>query len=86
MHILVPVFLDTAFGSRWEGLRNKKWSAYGLPRVMRSQRGIRDRRHTLAISAQLEPESLICFRRSSSAGVHGVFVRLFLAGGACAAG
>lgn len=40
----------------------------------------------LAISAQLEPESLICFRRSSSAGVHGVFVRLFLAGGACGAG
>lgn len=40
----------------------------------------------MAISAQLEPESLICFRRSSSAGVHGVFVRLFLAGGGCAAG
>ena len=37
---------------------------------------------TLAISAQLFPASLICFSRSSSAGVQGVFVLLFLAGGA----
>lgn len=40
---------------------------------------------TLAISAQLCPASRICLRRSSSAGVHGVFVRLFLAGGGWAA-
>lgn len=33
--------------------------------------------YTLAISLQLFPESLICLRRCSSAGVHGVFVRLF---------
>ncbi len=36
---------------------------------------------TLAISAQLLPVSRICFSRSSSAGVQGVFVLLFLAGG-----
>src|SRR4051794_2178379 len=39
---------------------------------------------TLAISAQLLPASRICFSRSSSAGVHGVFVLLFLAGGGLA--
>ena len=36
---------------------------------------------TLAISAQLFPASRIAFSRCSSAGVHGVLVRLFLAGG-----
>lgn len=83
VHILVPVFLDTALGSRWEGLRNKDGQLW-LVRVTRAEPGTQG--HTLAISAQLEPESLICFRRSSSAGVHGVFVLLFLAGGAWAAG
>lgn len=39
---------------------------------------------TFAISLQLFPASLICFNRSSSAGVHGVFVRLFLSLGSCA--
>jgi hypothetical protein len=38
-------------------------------------------RLTLAISAQLLPASRICFNRSSSAGVHGVFVLLFFEGG-----
>jgi hypothetical protein len=38
--------------------------------------------NVLAISAQLLPASRICFRRCSSAGVHGVFVRPFFAGGA----
>jgi hypothetical protein len=36
---------------------------------------------TFAISAQLLPASLIVFNLCSSAGVHGVFVRLFFAGG-----
>jgi len=36
---------------------------------------------TFAISAQLFPASLIVFNLCSSAGVQGVFVRLFLAGG-----
>jgi len=40
---------------------------------------------TFAISLQLLPASRICFSRCSSAGVHGVFVRLFLALGSCAA-
>ena len=39
---------------------------------------------TFAISLQLFPASLICFSLNSSAGVHGVFVRLFLAFGSCA--
>lgn len=38
-----------------------------------------------AISAQLLPASLICFKRNSSAGVQGVLVRLFLAGGGAGA-
>jgi hypothetical protein len=38
-------------------------------------------RLTLAISAQLFPASLMFFNLCSSAGVHGVFVRLFFAGG-----
>ena len=38
-------------------------------------------RPTFAMSAQLSPASLIVFSRCSSAGVHGVFVRDFLAGG-----
>jgi hypothetical protein len=37
---------------------------------------------TFAISAQLLPASLIVFNLCSSAGVQGVFVRLFFAGGA----
>ncbi len=37
---------------------------------------------TFAISAQLLPASLICLSLSSSAGVHGVFVLFFFAGGA----
>ena len=37
---------------------------------------------TFAISAQLLPASLIFFNLCSSAGVQGVLVRLFLAGGA----
>jgi len=36
---------------------------------------------TFAISLQLLPASLICFNLCSSAGVHGVFVRPFFAGG-----
>jgi hypothetical protein len=36
---------------------------------------------TFAISAQLFPASRMFFSRSSSAGVHGVLVRLFLGGG-----
>lgn len=36
---------------------------------------------TLAISAQLFPWSRICLSLSSSAGVHGVLVRLFFTGG-----
>jgi hypothetical protein len=39
---------------------------------------------TFAISLQEFPASLICFNLSSSAGVHGVFVRLFLGLGSCA--
>jgi hypothetical protein len=39
---------------------------------------------TFAISLQEFPASLICFNLSSSAGVHGVFVRLFLSFGSCA--
>ena len=35
---------------------------------------------TFAISLQLFPASLICFNLCSSAGVHGVFVRLFFRG------
>lgn len=35
----------------------------------------------MAISAQLLPWSLICLSLSSSAGVHGVLVRLFFTGG-----
>lgn len=38
---------------------------------------------TFAISLQLFPASLICFNLNSSAGVHGVFVRLFLSLGSC---
>lgn len=37
--------------------------------------------NVLAISAQLFPASRIFFKRCSSAGVQGVFVRLFFAGG-----
>jgi hypothetical protein len=37
--------------------------------------------HTFAISLQLLPASLICFSLCSSAGVQGVFVRPFFAGG-----
>jgi hypothetical protein len=36
---------------------------------------------TFAISLQLFPASLMCFSRNSSAGVQGVFVRPFFAGG-----
>lgn len=36
---------------------------------------------TFAISLQLWPASRICFSLCSSAGVHGVFVRLFFAFG-----
>ena len=36
---------------------------------------------TFAISLQLLPASLICFNLCSSAGVHGVLVRPFFAGG-----
>jgi hypothetical protein len=39
---------------------------------------------TFAISLQLLPASLICFSLSSSAGVHGVLVRLFFSFGSCA--
>jgi hypothetical protein len=39
---------------------------------------------TFAISLQLFPASLIVLSLCSSAGVHGVFVRLFLALGSCA--
>lgn len=38
---------------------------------------------TFAISLQLLPTSRICLSLSSSAGVQGVFVRLFLAFGSC---
>jgi hypothetical protein len=37
--------------------------------------------HTFAISAQLLPASLMFLSLCSSAAVHGVFVRLFFAGG-----
>ena len=42
------------------------------------------REHTLAISFQLLPASLMFLSLCSSAGVQGVFVRPFFAGGGCA--
>ena len=74
---LVPVLLDTAFSTGRESLK-VEWlgSSTNTPQHMDI------RRQTLAISAQLFPASLICFSRSSSAGVQGVLVLLFLAGGA----
>ncbi len=76
---LIPMLLDTPFGARGECL----WTfSQQSPHVQHATRTSReDAKRTFAISAQELPLSLICFRRSSSAGVHGVFVRLFFAGG-----
>jgi hypothetical protein len=66
------VFLHTTFGSCWKGLSHYELvlpTALNLVAI------------TFAISAQLLPASLIVFNLCSSAGVHGVFVRLFFAGG-----
>lgn len=70
---LVPMLLDAALSSCREGLLSLK--------LVRIPRKFASSELTLAISAQLLPASLICLSRNSSAGVQGVFVRLFLAGG-----
>jgi hypothetical protein len=71
---LIPMFLDAALCAIGECLFHVSLFR-GIPtRLLNHQ-------HTLAISAQLWPWSRICFRRSSSWGVHGVLVRLFLLGG-----
>jgi hypothetical protein len=72
MHVLVPVLLHTALCPR----RERLCLVSAEPAIVPTPRA-----HTFAISAQLLPASRICFSRSSSAGVHGVFVRLFFAGG-----
>ena len=70
---LVPVLLHAALGTGGKRLCGAS--------VARGAK-IRDRKsQTLAISAQLLPESRICLSLSSSAGVQGVFVRFFFAGG-----
>lgn len=76
MHVLVPVLLDTTLRPGWECLYRPV--STNIDESADSAVGISY--PTLAISAQLWPASLICFRRSSSAGVQGVLVRLFLTG------
>jgi hypothetical protein len=64
------MFLYAAFSSRGKGLQV---SAPLFKHLFVCQ--------TFAISLQLLPASLICFNLCSSAGVHGVLVRPFFAGG-----
>ena len=73
---LIPMLLNTPFGSRWERLTiSSQLSDINIENSGGGQ--------TLAISAQLLPASRICLSLNSSAGVQGVFVRLFLTGGGC---
>jgi hypothetical protein len=76
---LVPVLLDATFGSAWKCLSRQSQSRPGADTV--ADVGSL----TFAISAQLFPASLMFFNLCSSAGVHGVFVRLFLGGGSMGA-
>jgi hypothetical protein len=75
------MFLDAPFRPTRESLHlsqqesNKAYSACLFQ--------LSSEKHTFAISAQLFPVSRICLSRCSSAAVHGVFVRLFLATGGC---
>lgn len=66
------MLLHAPFGSVWESLFNYMISQ---PIYQESQCSFV---YTFAISPQLFPASLIVLRRCSSAGVQGVFVRLFL--------
>jgi hypothetical protein len=75
---LIPVLLDTSFCPAGKCLLNKFQSmTFTFPCSCSHTWTF----HTLAISAQLLPASLIVFSLCSSAAVHGVLVRLFLAGG-----
>jgi hypothetical protein len=76
---LVPVLLDAAFGSAWKCLSRQSQSRPDADAA--SDVGSL----TFAISAQLFPASLMFFNLCSSAGVHGVFVRLFFGGGSMGA-
>jgi hypothetical protein len=81
---LIPMLLYASFSSLWERLpRDKSINSTSTHlKKMPWQMGTMP---TFAISLQLFPVSLICFSLSSSAGVQGVFVRLFLVFGSWAA-
>lgn len=74
---LIPMLLHAAFRSAGECLRVQRQSW----REAHTHTNHRAHKLTFAISAQLFPASRMVFNLCSSAGVHGVFVRLFLAGG-----
>ena len=78
---LIPVLLDTPFCPLWEGLCCLSVQVQEL-RILLACHFISP---TFAISLHEFPASLICFSLSSSAGVQGVFVRLFLTLGSWAA-
>ena len=69
---LVPMLLHASFGSIGERLAFHQ---------RRDQFRDRHSINTFAISPQVFPASLISFNRCSSAGLHGVFVLLFLGAG-----
>lgn len=91
---LVPVLLHTSFSSLRESLYQFQCQTDSFTRPhfstsseicrlynLTSRRSLTRKELTLAISAQLLPASRMFFSLCSSAGVHGVFVRLFFAGG-----
>ncbi len=71
---LIPVLFHTSFCSIWKRL--EYISARCSAGLLSLDLGL-----TLAISPQLFPASLMTFSRCSSAGLHGVFVLLFLGAG-----
>jgi hypothetical protein len=77
---LVPVLLHTSFSALRECLRGIMNQQPRSRIVFANENKFWDF-STLAISLQVFPVSLICFNLSSSAGVQGVFVRLFLSFG-----
>lgn len=89
---LVPMLLHASFSSLRKGLREQKESVHVMAGKLTALGS--DGRSwvvlfcfgffTFAISLQLFPASLICFSRSSSAGVQGVLVLLFFTFGSCA--
>jgi hypothetical protein len=86
---LVPVLLHTAFCSLREGLLLVSYLKLESrePSQQTLRRGLYESgASTFAISLQLLPASLIVLSLCSSAAVHGVFVRLFLALGSCEGG